>query len=121
MGAILNKDKETETDHSIRNLALLPKDANSILSNSVFEVKRQKLIELDREGKYVPVCTRNVFLKYYAEADAQQPHFWSDKDKISYFDEISKRGSRTTLRGPRHDDAHELFQIVRTRAFRHCH
>jgi hypothetical protein len=29
-----------------------------------------------------------VFLKYYADADAQQPHFWSELDKDSYFDEI---------------------------------
>lgn len=79
---------DDEPDHSIRNMALLSSKDNSRLSNSVFEVKRQMILELDRVGKYVPMCTRNVFLKYYSDADAQQPHFWSDKDKASYIKTI---------------------------------
>lgn len=86
---LLNRDEIA--DHSIRNLALLSRDDNSSLSNSVFEVKRQKILDFDREGCYVPICTRNVFLKYYANADAQQPHFWSEKDKESYYDAIVGR------------------------------
>jgi hypothetical protein len=78
-------------DHSIRNMALLSSNDNSRVSNSVFEVKRQMILELDRKGNYVPVCTRNVFLKYYAEADAQHPHFWSEADKDSYIKEICNR------------------------------
>lgn len=84
---MLNHDDEP--DHSICNMALLSIKDNSSLSNSVFEVKRQLILELDRAGEYVPVCTRNVFLKYYADAEAQQPHFWSDKDKASYLKAIS--------------------------------
>jgi len=80
--------KDDEPDHLIHNMALLAKDDNSRLNNSVFEVKRQVILELDRAGRYVPICTRNVFLKYYADADAQQPHFWSPKDKESYFKAI---------------------------------
>lgn len=86
---ILNQD--ATPDHSIRNMALLSSADNSRLSNSVFEVKRQMILKLDREGEYVPVCTRNVFLKYYAEADAQQPHFWSEADKDSYLNEVRCR------------------------------
>jgi hypothetical protein len=84
--SVLNRD--LEADHTIRNLALLSSADNSRLNNSVFEVKRQMILELDRGGQYVPHCTRNVFLKYYADADAQQPHFWSDQDKASYAHEI---------------------------------
>jgi hypothetical protein len=83
-------DQDLETDHTIRNLALLSSADNSSLSNSVFEVKRQMILQLDRKGEYVPCCTRNVFLKYYADADAQQPHFWSEQDKRSYADEIRR-------------------------------
>ncbi len=86
---ILNQDDAP--DHSLRNMALLSSGDNSRLSNSVFEVKRQMILELDRKGNYVPVCTRNVFLKYYAQADAQQPHFWSESDKNSYFKEARNR------------------------------
>lgn len=79
--------------HSITNLALLSSRDNSSLSNAVFEVKRQKVLELDRNlepsrDAYIPICTRNVFLKYYAGADAQQIHFWSPQDRESYYQAI---------------------------------
>ena len=80
--------KSDEPDHGIQNMALLSKEDNSRLNNAAFEVKRRIILELDREAKYVPLCTRNVFMKYYADADAQQPHFWGDKDKASYFQAI---------------------------------
>ena len=80
--------KSDEPDHRIQNMALLSREDNSRLSNAVFEVKRQIILELDREGEYIPICTRNVFLKYYADADAQHPHFWGDKDKASYLKAI---------------------------------
>ena len=77
-------------DHSdvdaITNLALLDRDDNSVLSNAVFEVKRRHIIELDRGGSYIPVCTRNVFLKYYTDAGAQQLHFWGPRDRQDYLD-----------------------------------
>jgi hypothetical protein len=70
--------------HSIANLALLAGGDNTALSNSVFEVKRQEIIRLDREGSYIPVCTRNVFLKYYTAANGQQFHFWGNPDREGY-------------------------------------
>ncbi|MDP2233133.1 MAG: DUF262 domain-containing protein, partial [Actinomycetota bacterium] len=47
-----------EEMHSITNLALLDGKANSALNNSAFEVKRRRIIELDRTGSYIPPCTR---------------------------------------------------------------
>lgn len=83
-----------EADHnsidSIRNMALLSSEQNSGLSNAVFEVKRRKVLAWDYNGEYVPVCTRNIFLKYYSGADALQPHFWSTKDKDAYIAAIHK-------------------------------
>ncbi len=70
--------------HSVSNLALLASHHNSALSNAVFEVKRRRILELDRMGEFIPVCTRQVFLKYHTDADAQQVHFWSDRDRDSY-------------------------------------
>jgi hypothetical protein len=78
-----------ETDHSIRNLALLSCRDNSELNNAVFEAKRQIILEHDRNGHYIPVCTRHVFFKYYAKAGHEQLHFWDDKDKEAYFDSIT--------------------------------
>ncbi|WP_245617425.1 GmrSD restriction endonuclease domain-containing protein [Amycolatopsis taiwanensis] len=73
---------------SIANLALLDGDDNSALSNSVFAVKRAAVLDRDRRGSYIPVCTRNVFLKYYSPADEHQMHFWSAQDREHYLDEM---------------------------------
>lgn len=69
---------------SIANLALLPVSDNSALGNSVFAVKRAAILDRDRGGSYIPVCTRNVFLKYYSPADEHQMLFWSGSDREHY-------------------------------------
>ncbi|WP_461174164.1 DUF262 domain-containing HNH endonuclease family protein [Arthrobacter sp. Z1-9] len=81
----------TESDvHSIANLALLDSRDNSALSNSWFEVKRLEVLKRDRGGSYIPVCTRNVFLKYYTGERAQQVHYWSMQDREAYFKAIER-------------------------------
>ncbi|MGX5716316.1 DUF262 domain-containing protein [Arthrobacter sp. MAHUQ-56] len=72
--------------HVIDNLALLDSRDNSALSNAVFEVKRLEILERDRKGSYIPVCTRHVFLKYYTDESAQQIHFWGAGDRRAYLD-----------------------------------
>lgn len=90
--AVLNPDwAQGEADHTIANLALLSRDDNSALNNAVFEVKRQKVLSWDRSGNYIPLATRNVFLKYYSETGALQPHFWSEDDRKSYREAIKKK------------------------------
>ena len=74
---------------SIANLALLPGGDNSALGNSVFAVKRAVILEHDRRGSYIPVCTRNVFLKYYSPADEHQILFWSASDREHYLREMA--------------------------------
>lgn len=70
--------------HAIGNLALLGQRDNSALNNGVFEVKRREILRRDKEGSYIPACTRNAFLKYYSPTGNQQMHFWSDADRRSY-------------------------------------
>ena len=72
---------------SIANLALLSRNDNSVLNNSVFEVKRRHVLTLDQRGSYIPVCTRNVFLKYYDMSGASwQIHFWGPRDREVYLE-----------------------------------
>ena len=71
--------------HLLPNLALLDRGHNSALGNSVFEVKRQQILHLDREGAYIPPCTRNVFLKYYTDDADQQVHMWGPPDREAYY------------------------------------
>ena len=43
---------------------------------------------MDKNGDYIPVCTRNVFLKYYSNSDTKL-HFWSVEDRKSYINAIN--------------------------------
>ena len=80
---------ESESVHVLDNLALLAKSDNSALNNSIFPVKRNKIIQMEKEGKYIPLTTRNAFLKYYSEKDIQ-PFYWSKSDKQNYFTNIQE-------------------------------
>lgn len=84
----LNDGVNEGADHSIANLALLSHGANAALGNAVFEVKRRRVLAMDKAGDYIPTATRNVFLKYYTDAGSLQPYFWSEADKIAYLHEI---------------------------------
>lgn len=88
---ILSAGGETSEDamHSIANLALLDTGDNSALSNSVFAVKRREILERDLLGSYIPICTRNVFLKYYSREEHQM-HFWSAEDRQDYVDAMTE-------------------------------
>lgn len=84
----LSDNSSDEAPDSIVNLALLQADANAALSNSPFKTKRGKLIELDKKGHFIPVCTRNVFMKYYSPEGKNLPYFWGADDRQAYLDEI---------------------------------
>ena len=88
---ILNKfgDKELLNMHGIENLALLAAENNSSLSNGPFIEKREKIIEMDKDGEFIPICTKNVFLKYYTK-NLSNVYFWSKQDQEDYKDSIIK-------------------------------
>ena len=75
------------TQHELENMALLSCPDNTRLNNAIFPVKRDRIIKMEREGSFIPPCTRNVFLKLYSKAD-NQPYFWSTRDKADYIEEI---------------------------------
>lgn len=75
--------------HSISNLALLDSSDNSALSNSAFDVKRNAVIEMDKEGRYIPFCTKMVFLKYYTPSAESQLYLWGPADRRAYVEHIN--------------------------------
>lgn len=77
-------DDTTSYMHFLTNMALLNGDQNSVLSNSVFDVKRSKIIEMDKHGEFIPYCTKMVFLKYYTPSKGNQIHYWSQTDRDAY-------------------------------------
>ncbi|MGR0304049.1 DUF262 domain-containing protein [Acinetobacter beijerinckii] len=66
-------------DHSIGNLTLLDSTTNRSYKNAVFPIKRLKIITLDKEATFVPLCTKNVFLKYYSK-QVDKMLYWEAKD-----------------------------------------
>lgn len=85
--AELSDKNDTEQLHGLENMALLSKDDNAALNNSMFAIKRRKILEMDRAGAYIPICTRNVFLKYYTK-DAKDFVLWGVNDREAYLDAI---------------------------------
>jgi uncharacterized protein with ParB-like and HNH nuclease domain len=75
------------TIHSIKNLALLTPSDNSSLNNAPFHRKRDKIKELDEKGSFIPICTKNVFLKYYSK-NVEQNLKWDKKDMDAYLVEM---------------------------------
>lgn len=75
------------TIHSIKNLALLTPSDNSSLNNSPFHRKRDKIKKLDEKGSFIPICTKNVFLKYYSK-NVEQNVKWDKKDMEAYLSEM---------------------------------
>ena len=84
-----NEKKTSDSTHEITNLTLLDKDSNSALNKAIFEIKRNRIIEREKTNSFVPICTRNVFLKYYTEFP-KQLYYWSNKDREDYLAEIVK-------------------------------
>lgn len=80
---ILSDGNDKSQMHTLSNMALLTVGENAALNNSTFDVKRMKIIAMDKAGEYIPVCTRNVFMKYYSSSDTKL-HFWSEEDRKGY-------------------------------------
>jgi hypothetical protein len=70
-------------------MALLSSKDNSCLSNSIFPIKKDKIKELDEKGSFIPIGTKNVFLKYYSK-DVEQNVSWNIEDQNAYFAELKK-------------------------------
>lgn len=88
--AVLSVQGNTEYLHSISNLALLNTANNAALNNSTFDVKRNSIVEMDKDGQYIPFCTKMVFLKYYTPSAKNQLHFWGQADRIAYVENINQ-------------------------------
>lgn len=87
---LLSVQGNAEYMHTISNLALLRADDNAALNNSAFDVKRNLIVEMDKEGQYIPFCTKMVFLKYYTPSEDNQLHFWGQSDRIAYVKALNK-------------------------------
>ena len=80
---LYDPNSNDEVDSSIGNLTLLDSSTNRSYKNAIFPIKRKRIIELDKQATYVPLCTKNVFLKYYSE-NVDKMLYWETKDSEDY-------------------------------------
>ena len=82
--------KENSYSHGLANMALLDVSQNAALSNSVFDVKRHRVINYDKEGRYIPICTKHVFFKYYTQ-EGPSLFFWGETDRRDYAEALNEK------------------------------
>lgn len=89
-----NANSSTIEKDTIDNLALLNCGINRGYKNAPFPCKRSIIIRNDSEGVFIPLCTRNLFLKYYtgSEQGASQLDIvrWNDTDRKAYKTQLVK-------------------------------
>lgn len=83
-------NQATEKD-SIGNIASLNSTINRSYGNAYYNTKRRRIIEEDMAGTYIPIVTKNIFLKYYSK-NVKKNSRWSTSDMDDY-----KRVMETTL------------------------
>ncbi|MDR3091457.1 MAG: DUF262 domain-containing protein [Clostridiales bacterium] len=85
-------DDTDEPDDTLWNLTLLDSRINRSrdYSCSTFDEKRKIITERESKGLFVPLCTKNVFLKAYtndlSDTDMQ---IWSANDKKDYIEAMA--------------------------------
>jgi len=78
---------------NIANLALLDSATNRSYKNAPFPIKRNRIIENDKNGIFVPICTKNLFLKYYSRKIIDIM-YWKNTDAEDYLSAIRQTLSK---------------------------
>lgn len=82
-----NSEINDEDINDISNLTLLDSETNRGYKNAVFPFKRKTIIKRDKAGVFIPLCTKNVFLKYFSEYPPKIS-FWTQDDRNNYLIDI---------------------------------
>ena len=74
--------------NDISNLTLLDSETNRGYKNAVFPMKRKTIIDRDKSGIFIPLCTKNVFLKYFSDYPPKIS-FWTEDDREKYNEDLN--------------------------------
>jgi len=85
--AHFKESNQTEEKDDISNLALLDSTTNRSYGNSFFSIKRKRIIKNDSNGIFVPIATKNLFLKYYSKK-LDEVMYWNRDDASNYLQAI---------------------------------
>ena len=83
----------TKKKDYISNLTLLDSSTNREYKDAPFAFKRYYLLQKDKKGaSLIPICTRNLFLKYYSNSNNGATYLdnmrWHSADRIDYLKAI---------------------------------
>ncbi len=88
---ICKKFKENSEPNkcAISNLALLDAATNRSYKNAFFPIKRKIILENDKSGTFIPLCTRNIFMKAYSKR-FDEIMYWNKYDADEYLSVINE-------------------------------
>ena len=86
-------DLTTKKKDYLSNLTLLDSATNREYKDAPFAYKRYCIVKYDRMGnRFIPLCTRNLFLKYYTDSDNDSSYLdmmrWNSSDREGYMKAI---------------------------------
>ena len=90
--AIFSDKDIKEDNHNIKNLTLLSSSINSSLKNNFFPIKRKMIVDKDAKGAFIPIATKNLFLKYYSDFTIEECNMmkWTNSDGEQYVGKIEE-------------------------------
>lgn len=82
-------DLTTKKKDYLSNLTLLDSATNREYKDAPFAYKRYCIVRKDRMGnRFIPLCTRNLFLKYYTDSNIESSYLdtmrWNNSDRKGY-------------------------------------
>lgn len=83
------KEENEPTKNAISNLALLDSSTNRSYKNAFFPIKRKFILQNDKQGKFIPICTKNVFMKAYSKR-FDEVMYWNKDDAENYLKAIKE-------------------------------
>jgi len=83
------KEDIPPSGNSISNLVLLDDKTNRGYGNAFFPIKRMEIIKRGKNGYFIPLCTKNVFLKAYSRRFKKIMQ-WTKTDADDYLQEIKR-------------------------------
>lgn len=83
------KEDNEPSKCAISNLALLDSATNRSYKNAFFPIKRKIILQNDKRGTFIPICTKNVFMKAYSKK-FDEIMYWNKYDADFYLKAIEE-------------------------------
>tara|TARA_R110002050_G_scaffold300054_1_gene467517 strand:+ start:3847 stop:5700 length:1854 start_codon:yes stop_codon:yes gene_type:complete len=83
------KEDNEPSKCAISNLALLDSATNRSYKNAFFPIKRKIILQNDKRGTFIPICTKNVFMKAYSKK-FDEVMYWNKYDADFYLNAIEE-------------------------------